>query len=123
MTDTTDTAAIDEVAAGLQGLIPLLEDPDPRRRADIYTEDATFVMPGAPLLQGRAAMLQRLESGTRLHDVTLTPSSIEARDDLAYACGVFACVQAESPVTLHFLMVLRKEADGAWRIAREFLAA
>jgi ketosteroid isomerase-like protein len=26
-------------------------------------------------------------------------------------------------VTLRFLMVLRKEPDGAWRIAREFLAA
>jgi ketosteroid isomerase-like protein len=26
-------------------------------------------------------------------------------------------------VTLRFLMVLRKEVDGAWRIAREFLAA
>ena len=123
MTETMDTAAVGEVAAALQGFIPLLEDPDPRQRAYIYTEDATFVMPGAPLLQGRAEMLGRLEGGTLLRAVTLTPSAIEARDDLAYACGVFSCVQDDRPVTLHFLMVLRKEADGAWRIAREFLAA
>lgn len=55
--------------------------------------------------------------------MTITPSIIEARDDLAYAYGLFTCVQDEHPVTLRFLMVLRKEADGAWRIAREFLAA
>jgi ketosteroid isomerase-like protein len=111
------------VAAALQGFIPLLEDPDPRQRAYIYTEDATFVMPGMTLLQGRAEMLQRLETGTQLHSVTITPSTIDARDDLAYACGLFSCVQDDRAVTLHFLMVLRKETDGAWRIAREFLVA
>jgi ketosteroid isomerase-like protein len=68
-------------------------------------------------------MLRQLESGTLLRSVTLTPSTIEVRDDLAYACGRFSCVQEDSPVTLRFLMVLRKEPDGAWRIAREFLVA
>ncbi len=68
-------------------------------------------------------MLRRLESGTLLRAVTITPSIIEARENLAYACGLFTCVQDERPVTLRFLIVLRREADGAWRIAREFLAA
>jgi ketosteroid isomerase-like protein len=72
-----------EVAAALQSFVVLLEDDDPRKRADIYTEDATFVMPGTPLIQGRAEMLRRLENGTVLRSVTLTPSTIEARDDLA----------------------------------------
>jgi ketosteroid isomerase-like protein len=111
------------IAAALQGFVPVLEDVDPLQRASIYTEDATFAMPGAPLLQGRAEMLRRLEEGTLLRSVTITPSIIEARDDLAYAHGLFTCVQDERPVTLYFLMVLRKEADGAWRIACEFLAA
>lgn len=126
VTRATDTTAPDEVAAiaaALQGFIPALEDVDPRQRAYIYTEDATFAMPGAPLVQGREEMLRRLESGTLLRAVTITPSIIEARENLAYACGLFTCVQDERPVTLRFLMVLRREADGAWRIAREFLAA
>ena len=126
MTRAADTTAPDEVAAitaALQGFVPVLEDPDPRQRAYIYTEDATFVMPGAPLLQGRAEMLRRLERGSVLRSVTITPSIIEARDDLAYAYGLFSCVQDERRVTLHFLMVLRKEAAGVCRIAREFLAA
>ena len=126
MTTPTDTtAAVDEmeVAAALQSFVTLLEDDDPRKRAAIYTEDATFVMPGTPLIQGRAEMLRQLEHGTLLRSVTLTPSAIEARDDLAYAYGLFTCIQNDSPVTLRFLMVLRKQTDGAWRIAREFLAA
>lgn len=57
-----------------------------------------------------------------LRAVTLTPSTIEARDDLACAYGLFTCIQNDSLVTLRFLMVLRKQTDGAWRIAREFLA-
>jgi ketosteroid isomerase-like protein len=55
--------------------------------------------------------------------VTIAPSIIEARGDLAYAYWLLTCVQDECAVELHFLMVLRKEKDGAWRIAREFLAA
>jgi ketosteroid isomerase-like protein len=68
-------------------------------------------------------MLRQLENATLLRSVTLTPSAIEARDDLAYAYGLFACIQNDSHVTLRFLMVLRKQSDGAWRVAREFLAA
>jgi ketosteroid isomerase-like protein len=112
-----------DVAAALHSFVVLLEDDDPRRRADIYTEDATFVMPGMPLIQGRAEMLRQLENGTLLQSVTLTPTAIEARDDLAYAYGLFSCIQNDSPVTFRFLMVLRKQADGAWRVAREFLAS
>lgn len=126
MTTPSDTtASIDEieVAAALQSFVALLEDDDPRKRADIYTEDATFVMPGTPLIEGRAEMLTRLENGTVLRSVTITPSAIEARDGLAYAYGLFTCIQNDSPVTLRFLMVLRKQTDGAWRVAREFLAA
>jgi ketosteroid isomerase-like protein len=112
-----------DVAAALQSFVGLIEDDGPRKRADIYTEDATFVMPGTPLIEGRAEMLRQLENGTMLRSVSLTPTAIEARDDLAYAYGLFSCIQNDRPVTLRFLMVLRKQADGAWRVAREFLAS
>jgi ketosteroid isomerase-like protein len=114
----TDTA---EVAAALESFVALLEDPDPQARAFIYTEDATFAMPGI-LVEGRRAMLERLKSGTILESVTLTPHVIERRDDLGYAYGSFSCSDRGRPVAMRFLMVLRKEPDGKWRIAREFLA-
>ena len=45
-------------------------------------------MPGI-LVEGRRAMLERLESGTILESVRLTPQAIERRNDLAYAYGGF----------------------------------
>jgi ketosteroid isomerase-like protein len=113
----------------LQSLVNILEDPDPRKRADAYTQDATFVMPGAPPVHGRAEMLQRLETGVVLRSVTITPHSIESRGDLAYADGLFTCLTDPTeespggPVRLLFLIVWRKESDGVWRIARESLSA
>jgi ketosteroid isomerase-like protein len=126
VTGVPDTTAPDEVAAitaALQGFVPVLEDPDPRQRAYIYTEDATFAMPGAPLLQGRGGDASPTGEG---HAASLGDDHAfdnRGARDLAYAYGLFTCIQDERPVTLHFLMVLRKEADGTWRIAREFLAA
>jgi ketosteroid isomerase-like protein len=66
-------------------------------------------------------MLDRLKSGTVLGSVTLRPQVIERRDDLAYAYGSFGCTDRGRPVAMRFLMVLRKEPDGKWRIVREFL--
>lgn len=125
MAASTETAPFDEaeIVAALQSLVAILEDPDPRERAYAYTQDATFVMPGAPPVQGREEMLRRLETGTVLRSVTVTPYKIEGRHDLAYAYGLFTCIQDGSPLAMRFLMVLRKEPDGVWRIAREFLAA
>ena len=126
MTTPADTtASVDEmeVTAALQSFVAVLEDDDPRKRADIYTEGRNLRHAGHPLIQGRADMLRRLENGTMLSSVTLTPSTIEVRDDLAYAYGLFTCIQNDSRVALRFLMVLRKQTDGAWRVACEFLAA
>jgi uncharacterized protein (TIGR02246 family) len=118
-----------EIVTALQSLVSILEDPDPKKRAYAYTQDATFVMPGVPPVHGRGEMLQRLETGIVLHSVTITPYSIEGRGDLAYADGLFTCLTDPTeaspggPVRLVFLMVWRKESDGVWRIAREFLSA
>jgi ketosteroid isomerase-like protein len=113
-----------EVRRALASLIPLLESPDPAARLQRYTSDAIFVQPGAEPVRGHEEM--RVRNVTVLHGVTLEPELIEVRDDLAYAFGWFNC-GVDTPdgqrveVPAHFLMVLRKEPDGAWRIAREFI--
>ena len=99
VTDQTQLTDATEVAAALQSFVRLLEDPDPRARALIYTEDATFSMPGV-LIEGRRAMLERLESGTVLQSVTITPQTIERRNDLAYAYGQFTCVDRGNAVAM-----------------------
>jgi ketosteroid isomerase-like protein len=117
-----------EIVAALQAMVGVLEDPDPRNRAYAYTEDATFVMPGIPPVHGREEMLRRLDTGAALRSVTITPYRIEGRHDLAYAHGLFTRIidptegSPGGPVAMRFLMVWRKESDGIWRIAAEFLS-
>ena len=131
MAASAETAHVEEseIVTALQSFVGVLEDSDPKKRAYAYTEDATFIMPGASPVHGREEMLRRLETGVVLRSVTITPYNIERRDDLAYAEGLFTCLSdpTESdpggPVRLLFLMVLRKESDGMWRIARESLNA
>ena len=131
MNATTETALFDqsEIVSALQSFVSVLEDPDPKKRAYAYTPDATFVMPGIPAVRGREEMLRRLENGMVLRSVTITPYSIDGRNDLAYAEGLFTCLTDPTeaspggPVRLLFLMVLRRESDGVWRIAREVLSA
>ena len=113
-----------EVRRALASFVPLLQSLDPTARVQCYTSDAVFVQPGAAPVRGHEEMLVR--NVTVLHDVTLEPERIEVRGDLAHAFGWLNCgvdtpdgQRVEWPA--HFLMVLRKEPDGAWRIAREFI--
>ena len=99
-------------------------DPESKRVA-AYAEDAVFVMAGAPPLHGRDAMRRRTK--TRLFSPTLIPHSTIANGRLACVYGLFTCFVDRTEawegrqVALRFLIVWRKEPDGAWRIAREFL--
>jgi hypothetical protein len=42
-----------EIVTALQSMVSILEDPDPKKRAEAYVEDAAFVMPGVPPVHGR----------------------------------------------------------------------
>ena len=87
MSSSTEPGHFDEseLVATLQSLVSILEDPDPKQRAYAYTEDATFVMSGAPPVHGREEMLRRLETGGVPWDVKITPYNIDGCHDLAYA--------------------------------------
>jgi ketosteroid isomerase-like protein len=114
-----------EIRAAERSVVALLEDPDVSKRAYAYTEDAIFCMSGVPVIQGRQEMLSR--PNTQLFSVSLKPEATEGHGNLAYVYGHFSCFigrtagSAGTPIDRRFLMVWRKEADGIWRIAKEFL--
>ncbi len=91
--------------------------------ASHYTEDAVFMSPNTPLVEGRAAIQAALE-GSRgtVTEYSNTPVEIEGRGDLAYARGIFTMASAiegmPEPVrdTAKYLVILRKQPDGAWLI-------
>jgi len=118
----TDIAAI---RAAEKALADAFEGPDPTAWVDFYTEDAIFVGPGMPAIEGRSALLD----ATRV----ITISSMEIVADSTLGAGDFAATlgratwvsgpRGSDAPTLQrrFLMVWRRDDDGRWRIARELL--
>jgi ketosteroid isomerase-like protein len=115
----------EEIRSAERHLVALLEDQDTGKRLMRYTEDAVFMMPGEPPIEGREQMRRRTK--TRLYSVSLIPLTTEGNDRMASVYARFSCVVGKSEtsegqiVALRILMVWRKEDDGVWRISREFL--
>jgi len=117
-----------EIRAAEIELVKALQAPDPTAWVYAYTEDAVFVAPGAPAVQGRAALLQMAKAMKPLSSVTLRPIRTEGSANLAtvYAHGSWLSGRppdAGSVSKVRLIIVWRKEADGQWRIAQELLNA
>jgi len=117
-----------EIRTAEQALEKALESPDPTAWVYAYTEDAMFVGPGAPAVEGRAALLQMASAMQPLSAVSIQAWRTEGSGNLAVVVGHASWVSGRSsgagPVTnVRFIMVWRKEADGQWRVALELLNA
>ena len=117
-----------EIRAAERILVEALEAPDPTAWVYVYTEDAIFVAPGAPAIQGRNALLQFAKSMNPLSSVVITPIRTEGHGKLAYVYGRASWINgrppgAGQPSHVRLVIVWRKEADGKWRIAQELLNA
>jgi uncharacterized protein (TIGR02246 family) len=119
---SSDTTAIRAAEAALA---EAFEDSDPNAWVSCYTEDAVFVGPGSPAIEGRAALLAVAPQ--------VTMSSLEIVADSTIGAGDFAATTGRATwvsgpkdsgaptIRRRFLMVWRRDADGRWRIARELL--
>jgi ketosteroid isomerase-like protein len=115
-----------EIRRDLEALESALQASDPTAWVYQYTEDAMFVGPGEAPVQGRAALLEMAKSMTPLRDLKLIPQRIESSGTLAYAYlrGHWSNGQPGAALTrVRSLLVLRREADGHWRVAQELMQA
>ncbi len=100
------------------------EDPDPIAWVECYTEDAIFIGPGAPPIEGRAGLLA-LAPQIAMSSVEINADSTLGAGDFAATTGdaswVSGATDSRDRVQRRFLMVWRRDGDGQWRIAREFL--
>jgi ketosteroid isomerase-like protein len=107
-----------------QALAEAFEAADPTAWVDFYTEDAIFVAPEVPTIQGRARFLEAAHNIV-ISSMQITADSTLGMGDLASTFGRATWVAgrkgSDAPVLRRrFLMVWRR--DGArWRIAREVL--
>lgn len=119
-----DVSAVEsELRAAEAALSRALESSDPTAWVDHYTEDAVFVGPWGPAVQGRAALLAMARSMHPLSSVVITPLRTEASGRMAsvYARGSWSGGAQQPQTHIRVLIVWRKERDGRWRVAQELL--
>jgi len=93
--------------------------------ARLYTEDAAYMPPNHPVVQGRAAILKWLAGFPRVTAFRLEYHEIDGRGDLAYVRGAYFITlqpdNAPGPVEDigKFLIICRKQPDGSWLFAAE----
>ena len=89
--------------------------------ADLYAEDAAFLLSGSHPVRGRQAIQalhQRfIEAGVKM--VSLDTLDIESHGDLAYAIVAYA-TQEESGKAL---LVMKRQPDGSWKTQVESVTA
>ena len=94
--------------------------------ATCYAEGALVLPPQAPLVRGRGQIRELfrelIEAG--MGDVTHETLPLYAEGDLAYGLGTYAsttCALGARPVrdAGKYLLVYRRQVDGAWRVAVE----
>lgn len=117
-----------EIREAERALVQALESSDPQAWVYMYTEDAVFIAPGAPAVQGRPALMAMAKAMRPLSSVSLQPIRTEGSGHLAtvYANGSWVSgrpPEAGSVSKVRLIIVWRKEADGQWRIAQELLNA
>lgn len=92
--------------------------------AEMCTEDHVAMPANRPTLAGRQAWLEWISSfDIQFEDMRAEAVEIDGRGDLAYLRGTysetFTPEGSAEPIqrTGKFLWILRKEPDGAWRVA------
>lgn len=117
-----------EIRAAERALAAALEAADPTAWVYQYTEDALFVGPNSPAVEGREALLQMARAMNPLSQVVITPIKTEGDGRLAYVYGRGSWVNGRPPQVgseskVRLVIVWRKEADGQWRVAQEMMNA
>ena len=117
-----------EIRSAERALQNALESPDATAWVYHYTEDALFVGPGAPAVQGREALLAMAKAMQPLSSVSIVPMRTEGSGNIAYTYGEATWMNGRPPSTgttthVRLVIVWRKEVDGRWRVTQELLNA
>jgi uncharacterized protein (TIGR02246 family) len=121
---TDDVEAIHEVRRELRRLT---REGDAEGAMALFTEDAIYMRPGEEADQGKAVLTPYWAAPFDNYevDIAFRADEVEVSGDLAYVRGILTYTGTPrspevSPVSAEqrYLWILRREADGRWRIAR-----
>ena len=109
------------VDAGNRAFIAAFLRGDANAVAELYTEDAQVIAPGAPVAGGRAAIAafwkKAIDSGVK--DVRLETADVESSGDLASETGTVHLVGKDGAVTKDRYVVVWKRTKGGWKLLRD----
>ncbi len=90
--------------------------------AALYTEEAVFMPPNQPAVEGRASIQTWIESFPAMTTAELVIDEIDGRGDLAFVRGHYDITMtgpdgALIPDRGKYLEIRRRQPDGAWLLA------
>ncbi len=115
-----DVAAI---KASTEEFIQAVRSGDSAAFAAMYTEDAVFMPPNQPMVQGQAAIQTWMEEFPAITKFNLTAVEIDGQGDLAFVRGTYSMTiapeGAPEPIqdTGKYVEIRRKQPDGSWLMA------
>ena len=120
-----DAAGADEVRdaveSGNRAFIAASLAGDAQAVAELYTETAEVIAPGAPVARGRAAIAAFWQKGleTPPKAMQLETRDLESAGDLAYETGNVTIVARDGTTTQGRYIVVWKREDGRWKLHRD----
>lgn len=117
-----DAAAIN---SAVESYTQAFETNDWAAFATLYAEDAVVMPPNAPVVQGRAALLELTAIWPPITTFSVTIDEIDGCRDLAFSRGgyTFSATLEGVPEPVEdtgsYVEIWRRQADGSWLIAAE----
>jgi uncharacterized protein (TIGR02246 family) len=111
----------DAVDAGNRAFIGAFLEGDADAIAQLYTENAELIAPGAPIARGRSAIAAAWKGtiATGIEDLALTTADVESAGDLAYETGTVRIVPKEGTPSQGRYLVVWKREGGRWKLHRD----
>jgi uncharacterized protein (TIGR02246 family) len=115
-----DVAAI---RSGLDQWVKAVNAGDWATAASLFTENASFMPPNGPAVEGRANVQAWMAGFPKMQEIGAKYLEVQGRNDLAYARGTYALTlapQGGAPAIKDngkFVEIHRKQPDGSWKVA------
>ncbi|MEX1185354.1 MAG: SgcJ/EcaC family oxidoreductase [Gemmatimonadaceae bacterium] len=124
--DTTGSPAATsaDIAAVRDAWLAAAARDDAAAVAAMYTDDAIFVATEAPAARGRAAIQQALAESFPISTIdTVDSREVVVSGDVAYDYGEFRQTVtppngAAQTVRGHYVVTLRRQPDGSWKLSK-----
>jgi len=116
------SASVEDLGRMNRDFAAALNAGDAALAASYYTEDATLIPPGEPMVHGRAAIEAYWKAGIEqggVHDASVQTIKAESSGDIGYEIGSYV-LTAKGPdgkpvqESGRYIELLRRGADGKW---------